>query len=77
MVKERRKRLEIKGIQKSNDSWAKGDNIMNEAIQFYRNQFTTEIQSNSLSLVELIPKLITESNNDFLNKESSVEKIKK
>lgn len=51
--------------------------VMNEAVQFFKDQFTRENQNNSFSLIDLVPSLITNEDDDVLTQEPIVEEIKK
>ncbi|MDV3190757.1 MAG: hypothetical protein Q8838_02445 [Candidatus Phytoplasma australasiaticum] len=75
VVNGRRKRLEIKRIKRFDGSWVEEADIMSEVANFYSDQFTSGSQIDRFSLVELIPCVISESDNIFLNKEPTVEEI--
>lgn len=77
LVKQRKKRLSIKRMLRSDGSWAKGTNFMNEAIQFYKDQFTERIHDTIFSLVDLVLSLIKEEDNKLLNREPTNEETKR
>lgn len=48
---------------------------MNNAVQFYKDQFTKENKAADFSLMDLVPCLITNEDNALLNKVPTVEEI--
>lgn len=51
IVKGRRRRLELTKIQKADGTWAEGSEVGEEAVKFYQDQFSSDIQeSNSIKI---------------------------
>ncbi|XP_060210651.1 uncharacterized protein LOC132637602 [Lycium barbarum] len=78
IVKDRRKRTQIKRIQNSDGTWIEGtDNLADEAISFYQKQLTQESQQGDFSLLEHIQELVTEEDNDVFCSIPSLEEVRK
>ncbi|XP_060202145.1 uncharacterized protein LOC132630592 [Lycium barbarum] len=78
LVKGRRKKLQIKRIQNSDGSWIEDeDQMADEAVHFYSQQFSQEELIRDENLLSLIPVLIDQNRNDFLCQMPSVDEVKK
>lgn len=76
IVKGRKKRMEINRVQKTDGSWAEGNEVLEEAVNFYKEQFTESSVEDDTSLNDLIPSLVTEEENDLLNRQPCLEEVK-
>lgn len=64
-------------IKLENNTWIEGDgNITIEAICFFRNQFSREHTDTNFSILNCIPRVITDIDNDNLLVEPSMDEIK-
>ncbi|XP_059292741.1 uncharacterized protein LOC132046197 [Lycium ferocissimum] len=78
LVKGRRKKLQIKRIQNSDSSWIEDDDQMSdEAVHFYSQQFSQEELIGDENLLSHIPVLIDQNRNDLLCQMPSVDEVKK
>lgn len=65
MVNGKRRRLTLKKMKKEDGNWIEGDDdIADEAIIFFQKQFTREEHLVDLSLLQLIPRVIDEDDNE-------------
>ncbi|XP_060210670.1 uncharacterized protein LOC132637628 [Lycium barbarum] len=77
LVKGRRKKLQIKRIQNSDGSWIEDeDQMADEAVHFYSQQFSQEELIGDENLLSLIPVLIDQNRNDLLCQMPSVDEVK-
>ncbi|XP_060210587.1 uncharacterized protein LOC132637527 [Lycium barbarum] len=78
LVKGRRKKLQIKRIQNSDGSWINDeDQMADEAVHFYSQQFAQEELIGDEIFLSLIPILIDQDRNDLLCQMPSVDEVKK
>ncbi|XP_060210575.1 uncharacterized protein LOC132637513 [Lycium barbarum] len=78
LVKGRRKKLQIKRIQNSDGSSIEDeDQMADEAVHFYSQQFSQEELIGDENLFSLIPVLIDKNRNDLLCQMPSVDEVKK
>ncbi|XP_060194965.1 uncharacterized protein LOC132624161 [Lycium barbarum] len=78
MANGRRKRFQIKRIKKQDGSWIEGeDALAKEATQFYHYGFTQEDISSNFSLLQHVPNIVTQENNQILTSMPTLEDIKK
>ncbi|XP_070056435.1 uncharacterized protein [Nicotiana tomentosiformis] len=74
---EERKRLSLKKIRLNDGNWIEGDeDIAKEAISFFHNQFTREYTDSNFSILNCIPKVITNMDNADLTVNPSIEELK-
>uniref|UniRef100_M1AVD5 Uncharacterized protein n=1 Tax=Solanum tuberosum TaxID=4113 RepID=M1AVD5_SOLTU len=67
LVNGRRKRMAINKIQRRNGTWAEGnEQIAQEAIAFYQEQFTRGSTACEMNLIDHIPCCITDEDNSLL-----------
>lgn len=77
LVNGRRKRLSINNIQKSNGDWVEGnEQVAQEAIDFFKDQFTGSTDVNDMSLLHHITESVTEEENRIMNKLPTLEEVK-
>ncbi|XP_075111250.1 uncharacterized protein LOC107797084 [Nicotiana tabacum] len=76
-VRGRRKRLQLKRIQKSRGTWIEEEQgIAEEAIKFYEEQFTEVATLSSFDILERVPNLINTEQNAELIKQLTKEEVK-
>ncbi|XP_075099497.1 uncharacterized protein LOC142176265 [Nicotiana tabacum] len=76
-VRGRRKRLQLNRIQNSGGTWIEEEQqIAEEAIKFYEEQFTEEATPSSFDIVEHVPNLINTEQNAELIKKPTKEEVK-
>ncbi|XP_075074764.1 uncharacterized protein LOC142162321 [Nicotiana tabacum] len=76
-VRGRRKRLQLDRIQNSGGTWIEEEQqIAEEAIKFYEEQFTEEATPSSFDIVEHVPNLINTEQNAELIKQPTKEEVK-
>lgn len=77
LVKGRRHRFQIKRIQDSDSYWLKEEDLMaTEAIRFYQNQFSQEEENFDFSILNHVPVLIYEDDNERLSISLDLEEVK-
>lgn len=77
LVNERRKRLQVRRIQNAKGSWLDTDNTMaEEAVRFYRHQFTQEQEGENFQILEHISVMVNSGDNDDLCKPPTIEEVK-
>ncbi|XP_075080127.1 uncharacterized protein LOC142165483 [Nicotiana tabacum] len=76
-VRGRRKRLQLNRIQNSGGTWIEEEQkIAEEAIKFYKEQFTEAATPSSFDIVEHVPNLINTEQNAELIKQLTKEEVK-
>ncbi|XP_070007343.1 uncharacterized protein [Nicotiana sylvestris] len=76
-VRGRRKRLQLNRIQNSGGTWIEEEQeIAEEAIKFYEEQFTEASTPSSFDIVEHVPNLINTEQNAELIKQPTKEEVK-
>ncbi|XP_070020141.1 uncharacterized protein [Nicotiana sylvestris] len=76
-VRGRRKRLQLNRIQNSGGTWIEEEQeIAEEAIKFYEQQFTQEANLSLFDIVEHVPNLINTEQNAELIKQPTKEEVK-
>jgi len=76
-VRGRRKRLQLNRIQNSGGTWIEEEQeIAEEAIKFYEEQFTEAATPSSFDIVEHVPNLINTEQNAELIKQPTKEEVK-
>ncbi|XP_060196130.1 uncharacterized protein LOC132625487 [Lycium barbarum] len=78
LVKGRRKKLQVKRIQNSDGSWIEDeDQMADEAVNFYSQQFSQEDLIGDENLLSFIPVLVDQNRNDLLCQMPSIDEVKK
>lgn len=78
LVKGRRNRLKIKRIKDKNDTWIEDEEQMiTEAIEWYNNQFSQEGECTNQDMLQQVPYLVTQENNELLSTLPTMEEVKK
>ncbi|KAG5580997.1 hypothetical protein H5410_051624 [Solanum commersonii] len=75
--KDRRKRLKISRIQKANGSWEDENKVLKEAVNFYKDQFSSSVEEDDTYVINLIPPLVNEEDIALLNRHPSFEEVRK
>ncbi|XP_070005983.1 uncharacterized protein [Nicotiana sylvestris] len=76
-VRGRRKRLQLNKIQNSGGTWIEEEQeIAEEAIKYYEEQFTEAATPSSFDILEHVPNLINTEQNVELNKQPTKEEVK-
>lgn len=76
VVNGRKKRLTLKKMKKDDDDWIEGDDdIANKAVDFFQKQFTREEQYPDFSILNCIPKLITDKDNNMLTATPTMDEV--
>ncbi|XP_075076322.1 uncharacterized protein LOC142162982 [Nicotiana tabacum] len=76
-VRGRRKRLQLNRIQNSGGTWIEEEQeIAEEAIKFYEEQFTEAATPSSFDIIEHVPNLINTEQNAELIKQPTKEEVK-
>ncbi|XP_019242361.1 PREDICTED: uncharacterized protein LOC109222455, partial [Nicotiana attenuata] len=77
-VRGRRKKLQLKRIKDSNGNWIEEDTqIAEEAVNFYRDQFTEDVVPSVFHIMDHVPTLIDEEQNEMLTANPTREEVKK
>lgn len=77
IVKGRKKRLFLEKIKLEDGNWIEGDeDISKEAIVFFHKQFSKEDINTNFSLLNNIPRLVTDTDNDNLTVNPSMEELR-
>lgn len=77
MVRGRRSRLRVKRIQDEEGSWLEQqDEIATAAENFYAQQFTTQRECEDYSMLNELPRVVTEDINDELTKTPLLEEVR-
>ncbi|XP_019258573.1 PREDICTED: uncharacterized protein LOC109236798 [Nicotiana attenuata] len=77
-VKGRRKKLQLKRIKDNMDNWIEDDEqIAEEAIRFYKDQFTETIVPNNFHIMEHVPRLVEREQNENLIATPTREEVKR
>ncbi|XP_070018360.1 uncharacterized protein [Nicotiana sylvestris] len=76
-VRGRRKRLQLNRIQNSGGTWIEEEQeIAEEAIKFYEEQFTEAVTPSSFDILEHVPNMINNEQNAELIKQPTKEEVK-
>ncbi|XP_059315605.1 uncharacterized protein LOC132066278 [Lycium ferocissimum] len=76
-VKGGKKRLSLKKMRKDDGSWIEGDeDITNEAISIFKNQFSKEDSVKDFSILNCIPKVINDDDNEQLTSNPTMDELK-
>ncbi|XP_071928179.1 uncharacterized protein [Coffea arabica] len=77
VVTERRRKSVIHRIRKSDGVWIDDESsICTEAVDFFRALFTEEGGMTSSDMLEVIPRLLTETDNEMLTRAPSLQEVK-
>lgn len=77
LVNRRRKRLQIKIIQKSKgECLERKEKIVKKAIKFYQDKFTWSVEGSDFTLLNWIPSLVTQENNENIALVLRLEEVK-
>lgn len=77
VVNGRKNILTLKKIRKDDGEWIEGDDdIANEVVDFFQKQFTWENHDPDLSIINCIPKLITDEDNKILIDPPTMDEVK-
>ncbi|KAH0722633.1 hypothetical protein KY290_005290 [Solanum tuberosum] len=77
LVKDRRKRLKISRIQTANGSWEDENKVLKKAVSFYKDQFSSNVEEDDTSVINIIPSLVNEEDNALLNRYPSFAEVRK
>lgn len=77
LINGRRKRLFLHRIKGEDNQWIEGEEDISEAaIEYYQKMFSQEAQRIDLQFIDLIPKMITEEDNNSVINTPSKEEVK-
>lgn len=69
--------MEIFNIQKVDGSWPEGNEVVDEAIEFYQDLFNRRLADMDMSVLYLVPSVISEEDNDDLNRPPTFEEVRR
>ncbi|XP_060211804.1 uncharacterized protein LOC132639369 [Lycium barbarum] len=76
-VQGRRKRLQIRRIQGQNGVWLEErEEVVNEAISFFQDQFAKEPDPSNFGILDHVPRMVTEEQNDRITVLPNKEEVK-
>ncbi|XP_060182578.1 uncharacterized protein LOC132612299 [Lycium barbarum] len=76
-VQRRRKRLQIRRIQGQNGVWLEErEEVANEAIRFFQDQFAKEPDPSNFGILDHVPRMVTEEQNDRITALPNQEEVK-
>ncbi|XP_060182379.1 uncharacterized protein LOC132612052 [Lycium barbarum] len=77
VINTKRRKMHMNKIKKDNDTWIEGeDNIASEAVKFFEDQFTFQDVDDGPAVLNCLPRVINDEDNNMLNDRPTLEELK-
>ncbi|XP_059285826.1 uncharacterized protein LOC132039345 [Lycium ferocissimum] len=77
VINTKRRKIHMNKIKKENDTWIEGeDNIASEAVKFFEDQFTFQDVDDGPAVLNCLPRVINDEDNNMLKDRPTLEELK-